>query len=146
MGTVVVSTSNDRLYPHLLSTLQYLLSPAIKHIGGRHIADSLVVTAVVVVINEVSDKPNITMYPFTAQVPYYCILIGAGTLDTNGGPKINAKAQVLDTRENPIPGLYGAGNCIAPFVPNYIAAGATLGNCLASGYAAGINAAIEPVK
>jgi hypothetical protein len=94
----------------------------------------------------VNDKPNITMCPFTAQGPYYCILIGAGTLDTNGGPKINEKAQVLDTKENPIPGLYGAGNCIAPFVPNYIAAGATLGNCFATGYAAGINAANEPVK
>jgi 3-oxosteroid 1-dehydrogenase len=93
-----------------------------------------------------NDKPNITMYPFTAQGPYYCILIGAGTLDTNGGPKINEKAQMLDTKENPIPGLYGAGNCIAPLMPNYIAAGATLGNALTSGYLAGINAAKEAVK
>jgi hypothetical protein len=93
-----------------------------------------------------NDKPNITMYPFTAQGPYYCILIGGGTLDTNGGPKINEKAQILDTKENPIPGLYGAGNCIASLMPNYIAAGATIGNALTSGYIAGMNAAKEPVK
>jgi len=93
-----------------------------------------------------NDKPNITMYPFTAQGPYYCILIGGGTLDTNGGPKINEKAQILDTKENPIPGLYGAGNCIAPLMPNYIAAGATIGNALTSGYLAGMNCVNEPVK
>lgn len=93
-----------------------------------------------------NDKPNITMYPFTAQGPYYCILVGGGTLDTNGGPKINAKAQILDTKENPIPGLYGAGNCIAPLMPNYIAAGATIGNALTSGYLAGMNAVLEPAK
>ena len=93
-----------------------------------------------------NDKPSITMYPFTAQGPYYCILVGGGTLDTNGGPKINEKAQILDTKENPIPGLYGAGNCIAPLMPNYIAAGATIGNALTSGYLAGMNAVLEPVK
>ena len=93
-----------------------------------------------------NDKPSITMYPFTAQGPYYCILIGGGTLDTNGGPKINDKTQVLDTAENPIPGLYGAGNCIASLMPNYIAAGATIGNALTSGYIAGLNAVKEPVK
>jgi 3-oxosteroid 1-dehydrogenase len=91
-------------------------------------------------------KPNITMFPFTATGPYYCILIGGGTLDTNGGPKINEKAQILDTKENPIPSLYGAGNCIAPLMPNYIAAGATIGNALTSGYLAGLNAVNEPAK
>jgi 3-oxosteroid 1-dehydrogenase len=90
--------------------------------------------------------PNMTMYPFTAQGPYYCILLGAGTLDTCGGPKINAKAQILDTTDTPIPGLYGAGNCIAPLVPYYISAGATIGNALTSGYIAGMNSVNEPVK
>jgi len=93
-----------------------------------------------------NDKPNITMYPFQPHGPYYCILIAGGMLDTNGGPKINEKAQILDTKETPIPGLYGAGNCIAPLMPYYIAAGATIGNALTSGYIAGMNAAKEPVK
>jgi len=93
-----------------------------------------------------NDKPNITMYPFQPQGPYYCILLAGGTLDTNGGPKINEKAQILDTKEIPIPGLYGAGNCIAPLMPYYIAAGATIGNALTSGYIAGMNCVKEPVK
>jgi predicted oxidoreductase len=86
------------------------------------------------------------MYPFQPQGPYYCILIAGGTLDTNGGSKINEKAQVLDTKDTPIPGLYGAGNCIAPLMPYYIAAGATIGNALTSGYIAGMNCVKEPVK
>ena len=86
------------------------------------------------------------MYPFQPQGPYYCILLAGGTLDTNGGPKINEKAQILDTKENPIPGLYGAGNCIAPLMPYYIAAGATIGNALTSGYIAGMNSVKEPVR
>ena len=93
-----------------------------------------------------NDKPNATMYPFTAAGPYYCILIAGGTLDTNGGPKIDTGAHILDTWNRPIPGLYGAGNCIAAPMPNYIAGGATLGNALTFGYIAGLNAAEESVK
>ena len=89
------------------------------------------------------DQSNITMHSFADKGPYYCILVAAGTLDTNGGPKINKFAQVLDTEERPIPGLYGAGNCIAAPMPNYIAGGATIGNALTFGYVAGMQAARE---
>ncbi len=90
---------------------------------------------------------NPTMAAFSSSGPYYCILIGGGTLDTKGGPRINAKAQVLDTQDKPIPGLYGAGNCIASAAGQaYWSAGGTLGPALTFGYLAGVNASKERVK
>jgi 3-oxosteroid 1-dehydrogenase len=88
-----------------------------------------------------------TMFPISDTGPYYCILAVAGALDTCGGPKINTKAQVLSTRNEPIPGLYGAGNCIAsPAGQAYWGPGATIGPALTFGYIAGLNAAKESEK
>jgi 3-oxosteroid 1-dehydrogenase len=90
---------------------------------------------------------NSQMYPFSPTGPYYCIMLGGGTLDTKGGPVINTNAQVMHVSGKVIPGLYGAGNCIAsPAGQAYWSGGGTIGPGLTYGYIAGLNAAKEKVK
>jgi succinate dehydrogenase/fumarate reductase flavoprotein subunit len=78
--------------------------------------------------------PNPTLHPLADHGPYHAILLVAGTLDTKGGPCIDRDARVLDVRNRPIAGLYGAGNCVAsPTGPAYWAGGATLGPAITFG-------------
>ena len=41
--------------------------------------------------------------------PYYSVECVLNTINTQGGPKRNAKCQIIDTLGNPIPRLYGGG-------------------------------------
>lgn len=72
------------------------------------------------------------------QGPYFAVKMEAGALGTAGGPRTNGDAQVLDWNDNPIPGLYAAGNAMAAVLgEGYGGAGGTLGPGLTFGYIAG---------
>ncbi|HTT93381.1 MAG TPA: FAD-dependent oxidoreductase [Solirubrobacterales bacterium] len=84
---------------------------------------------------------NPTMFPLSAEGPYYAIIIGAGTMDTKGGPRIDPDGRVLRPGGEPIAGLFGAGNCISsPTGEAYWGGGSTLGPALTFGLIAGATA------
>lgn len=77
--------------------------------------------------------------------PYYAIQAFPCLLNTQGGPKRNAKAQVLDPWDRPIPRLYAAGELGSIWGFMY-QSGGNLGECLAFGRIAGLHAAREHAR
>ncbi len=76
------------------------------------------------------------------QGPFYACRVYSGVLGTKGGPKINAKSEVVNVRGGRIPGLYAAGNVSGGFTGMaYPGAGATIGPGLVFGHIAGREAA-----
>jgi succinate dehydrogenase/fumarate reductase flavoprotein subunit len=64
--------------------------------------------------------------------PYYAVPIWPCLLNTQGGPKRNARAEVVDPRGDPIPGLYSAGELGSMWGQLYPGAG-NLGEALVTG-------------
>jgi 3-oxosteroid 1-dehydrogenase len=76
--------------------------------------------------------------------PFYALEIRSGALATRGGLRVNASAQVLSALPpfDPIPGLYGAGNCTNGAVAGaYVGAGATIGAAMTFGFIAALRVA-----
>lgn len=90
------------------------------------------------------DAASASMYPLSDTGPYYCVILTPGALDTKGGPVTDEHARVLSVNGGPIPGLYGAGNCIAaPAGQTYWGPGGTVGPAVAFGYIAAKHAAAQ---
>ena len=75
--------------------------------------------------------------------PFYATKLWPGGPNTQGGPKRNCKAQVLNTRGSPIPRLYSAGELGSIFGMIYPSGGFNLAECIAFGRIAGENAVRE---
>jgi 3-oxosteroid 1-dehydrogenase len=98
------------------------------------------------VVKEEPGRANPTMWPLSNRGPFYAALVTGGTLDTKGGPRATPDGQVLDDQDQPIPGLYGVGNCVASASAQaYWAGGATLGPILALAHRAATAASAERV-
>lgn len=70
--------------------------------------------------------------------PFYAVPIHNGTLGTSGGLKADDHGRVVDFNEEPIPGLYTAGNVAASvFHGAYPGGGSTLGSAVVRAFAAG---------
>jgi len=88
-----------------------------------------------------TDIKNPCLAPI-AKGPFYGSQIVPGTCGTNGGPRINANAQVLNAFGQPIPRLYAVGNLSGSiFGDSYPGGGGCLGAGGVMGMLAGFHAA-----
>ena len=71
---------------------------------------------------------------------YYAMYVYQGLLNTQGGPRRNENAEVIDVHGEPIPHLYSAGECGGITVCMY-QGGTNIAECITFGRIAGKNAA-----
>lgn len=81
-----------------------------------------------------------SMRAFSAEGPYYALETVPGILNTQGGPRRNENAEVLDHDGNPIPHLYSAGE-LGGICSLQYQGGGNIAECLIFGKIAGENAA-----
>lgn len=77
--------------------------------------------------------------------PFYACEVLPGDIGTCGGLVTDEFARVLDTNDQPIPGLYATGNSTATVMGRkYLGPGASIANTMVFGYVAARHAATEP--
>ncbi|MBW2268681.1 MAG: FAD-binding protein [Deltaproteobacteria bacterium] len=87
-----------------------------------------------------SIKPNPCLAPLDTP-PFYAVEVYPGDLGTKGGLRADNDARVLTSSNEPIPGLYAAGNCSASVMGRtYPGAGATIAPAMTFGYLAALHA------
>ena len=77
-------------------------------------------------------RPASSLIPID-QPPFYCVPVYPGGATTNGGPRRDAKARILNPFHEPIPGLFGAGELGGAIGVLYPSPGANLGEAFAFG-------------
>ena len=78
--------------------------------------------------------------------PFYAVRIFPGGPNTQGGPRRNSRAQVVNPFGKPIPGLYAAGECGSIYGMLYPMGGGNLAECIAVGRGAAENAVREKIR
>lgn len=149
-----IATDND---PN--ATVQYgitldstVKAASIEELAGELNMDPDVLKATVDRYNELCEKgededfgkPAEYMVPLEGDT-YYAIAMNPGSSATFGGLSLNEKSQVLDTEDNPIKGLYAAGEVAFTglFGTEYPCCGMAIGSAVYFGRIAGTNAAAE---
>jgi len=84
-------------------------------------------------------RPFSTIVPIKT-APFYYLEVGPTMYNTQGGPRRNAKAEVVNPSGQPIPHLYSSGDCGAIWPDMYNGSG-NLGECGVFGRISGHNAA-----
>jgi succinate dehydrogenase/fumarate reductase flavoprotein subunit len=84
-------------------------------------------------------RPKSSLIPLETP-PFYCVKLYPATFNTQGGPRRNAKCQVVDPYNQPIPRLYSAGE-LGSFWGWMYNGGGNNAEALCTGQVAGRNAA-----
>jgi succinate dehydrogenase/fumarate reductase flavoprotein subunit len=77
-------------------------------------------------------RPANSLIPID-EPPFYCVPVYPGGATTNGGPRRDAKARIVNPYREPIPGLFGAGELGGAIGMLYPSPGANLGEAFAFG-------------
>lgn len=87
------------------------------------------------------NRPHDTIVP-VKKGPFYALKLGATMFNTQGGPRRNAFAQVVDVNLNPISGLFSAGE-LGALWPDMYNGGGNISEATVFGRIAGRNAALN---